>query len=421
MLTLPKPSRPRRGSLASPARWQRRFPVRVRGCPAGPCARAPRAAPRPLGRASAPPYLSESSAAGVAGSAGGPEPGPGGGGRERRARGERQGEGWGGWHGARGGSGAVGSPGAWGRARPSRRRCEMGGGSPGRGAGARAGGRGAPSSGRRGAPACGTGLGAGRGAGREARRPGSRGPGARIRGSVLSPRLTNQSGPAEPGGTATVSAALAAPRPAPRRQLPAASSRRGPRVSGWVAVIRLRARAAEGGGGGAWRRRPRGAPPGPPPPPPAAVPRPLRAPFAPRARSLSLALAVGSVRLCRSPSVSLHLPVSAAFLCLLSSLGLSLGPRLSCSLRLFFSLDPGGACLSYPSLLGRSHHLLPLLFLPISPHSPPLSPFAKEDSLSLPLSLLGRAAREWSLSHFSAETSDKSLPPCWRFLISKTR
>lgn len=40
---------------------------------------------------------------------------------------------------------------------------------------------------------------AGRGAGREVPRPGSRRRGARIRGAVLSPQLTNQSGPGEPG------------------------------------------------------------------------------------------------------------------------------------------------------------------------------------------------------------------------------
>lgn len=213
----------------------------------------------------------------------------------------------------------------------------------GRGSGARAGGLGAPSSGRRGSPARGTGPGS-----RPRRREGGPAPGQprtrNVDQRVCFVASADKSIRARrAGGTATFSAALAAPRPAPRRQLPAASSRRGPRVSGWAAVIRLRALAAQGGGGGGGRRRreeaaPRLNLPGlPRPRPPLSRARSARS-SPPTPRSLSLALAVESVRLCRPPSVSLHLPVSAAFLCLRSSPGLSLGPPLSCSLRLSFSL-----------------------------------------------------------------------------------
>lgn len=139
------------------------------------------------------------------GRGGGPGPGAGcggvglGGSGRVRARGLGTGPG--------GGAGAVGSPRARGPGRPSRRRCAVWGAEQGR--------RG-PSRGAGGAllePAGRSSLQGRPGAGREAPRPGSRRRGARIRGAVLSPQLTNQSGPRRAGGLPRPRGARGARRP----------------------------------------------------------------------------------------------------------------------------------------------------------------------------------------------------------------
>lgn len=215
--------------------------------------------PGPSRPAKAPSYLSASSAAGVAGSAGCPGPGPGGGGRGCRAGGERQGEGRVGRYGAQGEQGGRWQPQGL-RAGPAEPKEVRDAGS--------AEGRRGPDQGSRGSllgPAVRSSLqgrpGTRQGAGREAPLPGSRGQGARIRGAVLSPRLTNQSGPAELGDCHRRCGARGSPA-GPRCQLTAASSPRGPRVAGWAAVIscgRVRPGAGAAGRGrrSTGRRRPR--------------------------------------------------------------------------------------------------------------------------------------------------------------------
>jgi hypothetical protein len=173
---LPEALRAQRGPRGFPAGGSGSSGCGSAGAPRGP-ARAPRAALPAPGRAEAPAYLSEPSAAGVAGSAGGPGPGPGGGGWGCRAWGERQGEDWWGWHGAQGRR-----RGSW---QPQGLRADRAetvwdfGGAAG------------PGPGDRGLP---PGAGGALQPAGPARKPG----GARIRGAVFSPRLTNQSGPAEP-------------------------------------------------------------------------------------------------------------------------------------------------------------------------------------------------------------------------------
>lgn len=345
---------------------------------------APRARPPgPSGRAETPPYLSGSSAAGVASSAGGRGPGPEGGGRGCRAGGAAAGCGPGRL--ARrpgGGEGTVGGAGASGPARArGRARC----GGPPRGAGARDGARGAPSSSRRGAPASRAGP---EPSEAPAGRPRSRAAEHRARGSrgaVLSPRLTHQSGP---GDWHRRRGARGRPAgPALRADGRPESARAGLRAPG---CGRLRP-----GAGAAQCPEEAAARPGTPrPPPPAAVPRPLRALPRPPPLCRCHCSGLSSVRLRLPPSATRHGPVSVAFLGRVSARGVCLCPPSLLTAPLFSSLWIRGA----DSLTPVSSSL--------SPFPPFLSPFclpALPTPFAVPpLSLLATAVPEPNLSLFSA-------------------
>lgn len=324
--------------------------------------RAPAHSSLPLGAAGEPSYLSESSAAGVAGSAGSPGPGPRGEGRGRGAGGERQGEGRGRWHGAQGRRGGSGQPQG-----PRANTAE-----PEEGRGAR---------GRGGAPGGGELQPAGPAREPGEAREGGLAPGEAEDPSRGSPRLTNQSGPAEPGHCRRRCGARDSPaRPAPPAAGRLGSARAG--VAGGAAVIRLRARAAraEAGAGARAAPHPGLSSPARRPPAPARARRALP-PRSPRTvtssgRSVGPSLPASpcvspSPGLCRvspSPFLSQSLPLSPALLLA--------APVSSASVVLIL----------LPSLLGRSHHYHPhSFFLSASPHSPPLlAPDAQEDYVSLP-------------------------------------
>lgn len=151
----------------------------------------------------------------------------------------------------KGGEGAAGCPRSRGRARPSRRR----GGGRGPEEGRQGPGRRAGSSSLRDRP------GSRARRGRETPTPGK--PRTRRadrgRGTVLSPRLTNQSGPAEPGHCHRRCGARGSPAgPAPPAAGCLGSARAG--VAGGAVVIRLRARAARAGAGAERRRIPASTP-----------------------------------------------------------------------------------------------------------------------------------------------------------------
>lgn len=322
----PKPRRASRVSRS--ARRQRPFPVR--GCPRCPV-RAPAQPPGPRGEPRrlltfpSPPqrvWQALRAAPGPGRGAGGGGAGLGGSGRVRAGGAGTV---------PRGGEGAVGSPRARGRAWPSRRRCERWGAAEGR----RGPGRGAGGSlrGQAGRSSLWGRLGARQGAGREAPRPGSRGRGARIRGAVLSPRLTNQSGPAEPGDWHRGSG----PRGSPAGPALPAAGRPDPGPAARAALRSLgcgRARAARAGAAAGRGRSIPGLLPRPGPPSRA------RSALFPHLPSVAVTSSGPSVcpslpaSVCLSPS-----PVSAALLSPFLSPSLPVCPALLLNAPLFLSSD----------------------------------------------------------------------------------
>ena len=263
--------------------------------------------------------------------------------------GEQQGEGWGCWHGAQGGRGGSGQPQG---PRANTAEPEEGRGERGRG----------------GAPGPGAGGGELQPAG-PAREPGEARKGGLALGEAEDPsrgslRLTNQSGPAEPGHCRRRCGARDSPaRPAPPAAGRLGSARAG--VAGGAAVIRLRARAARAGAGAGARAAPH---PG--------LSSPARRPPAPAARSPRTVTSSGSSvgpSLPASPCVSPSPGVCRVSLSTFLSQSLPLSPALLLAAPVF---SASVVLILLPSLLGRSHHYHPhslLSFCLPSLSTPPCS------------------------------------------------